>query len=160
LKNPFNSVYLIMRLPFFLFAVLFHFSALAQQSNKKDTLPHAEDSTLIQGEWKVNEDSMIVVEVLLINDLKTTKIPDGGSFGDHPTISFKFKVIKVLSGVYPNKTIRISIDFPQMRIDQKELENNQIYTYKLRPHFWYKYRYDKDGILTGIDKIRDYWIVF
>lgn len=76
----------------------------------------------------------IELTVKLADNLKKIKLPPSCGIFQPADMTFKFKVIKVLSGEYHSKTILINFRCPRELIEQKRLENGKLYNYKLRPN--------------------------
>jgi len=77
-------------------------------------------------------ESIIEVQVELIDRIDTIELPAycGEFMWD---MTMKYKVIKVLKGAYQENTILINHKCPREAIENKWIENNKIYAYKLKP---------------------------
>ena len=86
---------------------------------------------------KINKDSLsktiVELNVILIDNLKTTKLPPDCGVFQPQNMTFKYEVIKVISGDYKAKTILINHRCPREMVDKKLIENKKSFTYKLRP---------------------------
>lgn len=79
-------------------------------------------------------DSIIEVQVKIIKDVAPLKLyPNCGILLVDVTLNYK--VIKVLKGNYIKDTILIYHVCPRMLVESKVLENNKVYTYKLKKRF-------------------------
>jgi len=73
-----------------------------------------------------------VIEVQLADDITKTKLPPDCGIFEMNSMTFTYKVIRVIQGNYKAETILINHRCPKQLIDQKQMENEKIYTLKLR----------------------------
>jgi len=85
---------------------------------------------------KIKKDSLdvklIELTVKLSDDVKKIKLPPACGIFQPTDMTFKFKVIKVISGEYNPKTVLINFRCPRELIERKTLEKGKLYNYKLR----------------------------
>lgn len=80
------------------------------------------------------ENPILELQVELIPNLDTLKVLKQLVYCGtlKVEITLNFKVIKVISGKYKHKNIRINISCPLEAINNHSLENNKIYTFRLK----------------------------
>ena len=79
----------------------------------------------------LEQDSIITIQVTLINDLDTSKLPAYCGFRQI-TNQFYFKVVKTIKGKYDLPVLPIIISCPRELVESKGLQNDKIYTYTLK----------------------------
>lgn len=116
---------------FFIISILLTFSFCTDINDQKESV-RQRDALAVK--TIPTNDSIIEIQARLIDKLDTIKLPAycGTIKFD---ITLKYEVINVIKGKYADKTILIYHICPREIIEQKMIENDKVYTYKLKRRF-------------------------